>query len=130
MATTKSSTRKKPSASNRRPDPIKVMAFQLGSWLVLLLVIVGVLFGLSSFIRTSFFTDNPWFTLRDIDYTIKGEGVSQKVYASMVDLRIDEVNLFDIDVNEVRKRLSANPLVKSAEVSRVMPDTLKIVISS
>ena len=100
-------------AANVRSDNEKLLRA-----LIVLFILMGaaaaLIFGLVA-LRRALFTSNPRFQLREV--------VVQA--SSRLGIRLGD-NLFEIDPGELRKRLSAIPSVENCEVTRVLPDTLKL----
>ena len=111
-------------AANVRSDNEKLLRA-----LIVLFILMGaaaaLIFGLVA-LRRALFTSNPRFQLREV--VVQAEGYWQNRSAqlsSRLGIRLGD-NLFEIDPGELRKRLSAIPSVENCEVTRVLPDTLKL----
>ncbi len=100
--------------------------------LALLLVIVIIAGAILSviFAADALFFKNEHFTLRRI--SVKSPGWwnrrSQKV-CSVLDLTLNDDNLFAIDLEQKRMILEANPSIDQVSISRILPDTLVIKIT-
>ena len=100
--------------------------------LALLLVVIIIAGAILSVIFASdaLFFKNEHFTLRRI--TVQSPGWwnrrSQRV-SSVLDLTLNDDNLFAIDLEQKRMVLEANPSIGQVSISRVLPDTLVIKIT-
>jgi cell division septal protein FtsQ len=75
------------------------------------------------------FSRNPRFTIREGGLDLQSTGRLQ--YAHLRDYaRLAEgMNLFALDLDEVRNNLLGVPLIKSAQVERLLPDRLRVRVS-
>lgn len=94
--------------------------------LFLLTGVAGVLiFGLFA-LRRALFTSNPRFQLREVLVQTEGYWRNRaSELSSRIGVRNGE-NLFAIAPRDLRKRLCAIPSVETCEVTRVLPDTLRL----
>lgn len=97
--------------------------------LIVLFVLMGVAaalaFGLVA-LRRVLFTSNPRFQLREI--VVQSEGYWQErsaQLASRLGVHTGD-NLFSLDPGALRRQLAAIPNVQDCEVTRILPDTLKL----
>lgn len=79
--------------------------------------------GLSMAGRT-LFTENPRFLIRQWD--LKSNGILTPVHIKEYSQLSESDNLFAIDLSAVQRRLESVAIIKSAQISRRMPDTLVI----
>ena len=115
---------------------IKKRTLSKKRWVRILLatLLVGVVIvGAGLLIKAAadaFFFKNEHFTLRHIVVKSSGwwDGRSEKV-ASILDLTINEDNLFSIDLEQKRAALEAVPSIGQVSIMRVLPDSLVIRIT-
>jgi len=96
------------------------------------LVLVGVTLaatGLVLFLgfrkaTATLFTENPVFTIRNLDLSSDGR-LTPELLQRYAELREGE-NLFRVSSEEIRQRLRSVPLVKDVQVRRQLPDTLEV----
>lgn len=128
MAKKPADTHKLPvkNAANVRSDSDKLLRA-----LIVLFILMGtaaaLAFGLVA-LRRVLFTANPRFQLREV--SVQAEGFWQDrapALASRLGIHLGD-NLFTIDPGELRRRLAAIPNVENCEVTRVLPDTLRLRI--
>ncbi len=94
---------------------------------ILLLVIIAVPLVLFIAARQAFFSENPRFTLRRV--MVEGAGYWAEHVPELcriLDLRLDRDNLFALDAGKLREKLLAVGNIEAVEVSRSLPDALKI----
>jgi len=70
------------------------------------------------------FTENPVFTIRNLDLSSDGR-LTPELLQRYAELREGE-NLFRVSSEEIRQRLRSVPLVKDVQVRRQLPDTLEV----
>lgn len=94
------------------------------------IAITGLVFA-GKAVRRHFYVDNPHFTLLHVTTAPTANYSRDRVLTILSEMGVDigHCNLLAIDIGKVRKRLLAEPLVHSAEVRRVIPDTLNIQFS-
>lgn len=114
----------------RRQRLVTRLALIIG---VSLLLLAGVAVG-AIWLYRYFYRDNPHFLLREIDVNetvhFKRKNI-QILLEGMEDTScvIGKSSLLNLDLKKIRAAIMANPLVKNANVIRVMPSTLQIEIS-
>ncbi len=76
------------------------------------------------------FTENPAFLLKHVEVESSGWWKGKNSYVSAItNLRKGSVNLFAVDLAEVRAKLSAEPGIKHLTVARRLPDTIVFTIT-
>ena len=75
-----------------------------------------------------FYTENPHFTLKEIKIETPSKAVEKKYILNKLDLQEGHDNIYDIDIEEVRKTLETDSQIMKADVRRIVPDTLSITI--
>jgi len=111
-------------AANVRSDSEKLLRA-----LIVLFLLMGaaaaVVFGLIG-LRRALFTSNPRFELRRIEVLSEGYWRDQSDrLGSRIGVHLGD-NLFRLDPGALRRRLTAIPNVEHGEVTRILPDTLKL----
>lgn len=91
------------------------------------LLVAGLLFGLyyvCLFVGSLFFSKNPSFELKNVIMQSDGRLTPSKLfeYASLE----HDLNLFEVDVEQLRDHLESVPLIESVRIQRRMPDTLVV----
>jgi len=81
----------------------------------------------SAQIRQWLFARNDLFTIRSMDVSTTGR-LSKEHIAEFGGVSEGQ-NLFEIDIDSIRKKIEEGPLVESAEVQRRLPETLVIRVS-
>jgi len=78
-------------------------------------------------IKQWLFVQNEQFTIQRIDVTSTGRltGDHVKEFGGIAEGQ----NLFDIDLNQIRKKLEDGPMVKNVEIQRRLPDTLVVRVN-
>jgi len=98
---------------------------------VLLVAAVGGLIWVavagSAQIKQWLFARNDRFLIKNMDVTTSGRLSKEHIteFGGITEGR----NLFDIDINSIRKKIEEGPLVESAEVQRRLPETLVIRVN-
>ncbi|NKB24509.1 MAG: FtsQ-type POTRA domain-containing protein [Kiritimatiellae bacterium] len=110
----------KKKARTRRWKTLLVMTAAIGgtSWLI----VAGV-----QSLGALLFSENEKFILKHVEIHNPGGKLKQRHIKEYTNL-IDDLNLFDVDIRQVRKDLESVPLIKSVTVQRRVPDTLIINI--
>lgn len=95
--------------------------------IIIFLAIIAVGFACIGVSR-ALFTKNERLVLRRIE--LKGMSPErEKGMMKYLKLTLNEDNLFNIDIADIRKKIEKISYIKSASVYRVLPDTIKINIS-
>jgi len=81
----------------------------------------------STQIRQWLFARNDRFTIKNMDVSTSGR--LSKEHITEFGGVTEGQNLFDIDIDSIRKKIEEGPLVESAEVQRRLPETLVIRVS-
>ena len=116
--------------SARMSDQRKERVHRVGAILLVTVVLAGmgwaVLLG-AKIIGQTLFSENDRFVIRHLDISSDGKLQPEHIreYA-----HIEEgMNLFAVDLNQVRDDLASVPIVSSVSVRRKLPDTLEITVS-
>ena len=103
--------------------------------IALVILLVGVV-GLGAAAALGFrelggwlFARNPRFTIRSGGLDLLSTGRLQAAHLRDYAGLAEGLNLFAVDLQEVRKRLLSVPLIKSVQVERVLPDQLRVRVS-
>jgi len=93
---------------------------------IMILAAVVVSFWL---VKSFLFSHNTHFILRDVKVSSSGwwNGRTTKV-REFLDLQNNDINLFKLKLDELRKKLENHPSIRKAEVDRILPDTLSVKI--
>ena len=116
--------------SARLSDQRRERAHRVGAILLVTVVIAGTIWMTllgTKLIGQSLFSQNQRFTIRNLDIRSNGKLQSEHIreYA-----HIDEgMNLFAIDLGQVRDDLMSVPIVSAVSVRRRLPDTLEVTVS-
>lgn len=123
--------RKTPQRYYSRTKPSKKVAARRGLVIVFLTAVAGALgFGLYLGLRYTgslFFSRNPYFELRQIDIVSDGR-LSSTQLREYAGVQPGE-NLFAVDFDALRTRLTGVPLIESVTIQRKLPDTLLIRVA-
>lgn len=118
------------SVSARMSDQRKERAHRVGAILLVTVVLAGlvwvVLLG-AKIIGQSLFSENDRFTIKHLNISSDGKLQPEHIreYA-----HLDEgMNLFAVDLDQVRDDLASVPIVSAVSVRRRLPDTLIITVS-
>jgi cell division septal protein FtsQ len=116
--------------SARVSDQKKKIRYKLGAIVLLLVVLAGTAFAVVQGAQRMYeklFADNERFLIERLDVVSDGklrvEHVRQFAHIE------EGMNLFAVDLQQVRDSLAAVPLVADVEVRRRLPDTLEVRIS-
>jgi cell division protein FtsQ len=116
--------------SARMSDQRKERAHRVGAILLVTVVLAGIvwvaLLG-AKIIGQALFSENDRFIIKHLNIVSDGKLQSEHIreYA-----HIDEgMNLFAVDLKQVRDDLASVPIVSAVSVSRKLPDTLEITVS-
>jgi len=116
--------------SARLSDQRRERAHRVGAILLVTVVIAGAIWMTllgTKLIGQSLFSQNHRFTLRNLD--IRSDGKLQPEHIREY-AHIDEgMNLFAIDLGQVRDDLMSVPIVSAVSVRRRLPDTLEVTVS-
>ena len=98
---------------------------------LLLMAVVGL--GWLGFVTAGrlLFTRNDHFRLRRFELRTNGPGYWSgrgDQLAATLNLKVGTDNIFALNLGEIRERLLRIPAVESAEVSRILPDTIAVSI--
>jgi cell division protein FtsQ len=116
--------------SARMSDQRKERVHRLGAILLVTVALAGVVWAVllgAKIVGQALFSENDRFVIRHLDIGSDGKLQPEHIreYA-----HIDEgMNLFAVDLNQVRADLESVPIVSSVNVRRRLPDTLEITIS-
>ncbi len=114
----------------RLRDQRRERAHRVGAILLVTVVVAGTIWMTllgTKLIGQSLFSRNPRFTIRNLHLRSNGKLQSEHIreYA-----HIDEgMNLFEIDLGQVRDDLMSVPIVSAVSVRRKLPDTLEVTVS-
>ncbi|MCH2174968.1 MAG: FtsQ-type POTRA domain-containing protein [Lentisphaeria bacterium] len=103
-------------------------------WAGILLTFMMLLVGIHLGLQKVFFSSNPQFVLKHLNIDVKkGMMKPQEVSFSLQpfeDLKLvqGQSNLFDVNLSEVRAKLLSDPLIKEAEVRRILPHTIELTV--
>ena len=118
------------SVSARLSDQRKERAHRVGAILLATVVLAGmvwmVLLG-SKVIGQTLFSGNPRFILKHLN--ISSDGKLQPEHIREYAHLSEGMNLFAIDLDQVRDDLASVPIVSAVRVHRKLPDTLDIIVS-
>lgn len=111
----------------KKPKKKYVVVGVLASFLIFVVTVAVVLF---FFMTRELFSNNSHFILKNINVEAVGwwKGKSSKV-ASVLELQIDETNLFNIQLSSLKARLESEPSIEKVQLYRLLPDTLNIKIT-
>ena len=116
--------------SARMSDQRKERAHRIGAILLVTVVLAGIVWVVllgSKIIGQTLFSENDRFIIKHLD--IRSDGKLQPEHIREY-AHIDEgMNLFAVDLKQVRDDLSSVPIVSAVSVSRKLPDTLEITVS-
>ncbi|MBQ6473246.1 MAG: FtsQ-type POTRA domain-containing protein [Victivallales bacterium] len=130
------STTSKPSS---RPLPRTIGRYRghiarNGLFLTLLVaMVVGVYYGVRS-LHSYFINDNTHFSFRELDMEPTPHFSRKRVLEMLAEAGCTmpgvkpATNLLNVDMAAIRKRLLAEPTIETAELYRVMPDTIHLTI--
>jgi len=113
---------KKTANSKEKQKVTRIMTVLL--IICLALVVIGFI---CVTVSQALFSENDRLTLR----SVKLSGMSEKRTKAMLkylDIKLNEENLFNIDIAKIRKKIEKISYIKRASVYRVLPDTLKIKV--
>jgi len=128
-----------PSTPSPRPLPRTIGRYRghiarNGLFLVLLVaLVVGVYYG-TRFLHSYFITDNTHFSFRELDMEPTPHYSRKRVLDILAEAgctmpgKQRATNLLNVDMAAIRKRLLDEPTIETAELYRVMPDTLHLAI--
>ncbi len=123
----------------RAPQHVPVWARTRAGWAPAIstdhwrtLVLVGVTLAATGMVlflgfrkaTATLFTENPFFTIRNLDLSSDGR-LTPELLQRYAELREGE-NLFRVSSEEICQRLRSVPLVKDVQVRRLLPDTLEV----
>ncbi len=98
----------------------------------LLLLLVGVIVG-GWFLKLRMFERNPHFILHSVDITSSGwwskTAESRNALLQRLGITLHKDNLFALKPAELRQKLVQIPSIERAEVCRILPDHLEIVLN-
>ena len=78
-------------------------------------------------VKSFLFSHNNHFNLREIRVTSSGWWNQRTTkIREILDLPSEDVNLFRLDLHDLRSRLENHPSIREAEIDRILPDTLDI----
>ena len=116
--------------SARMSDQRKERVHRVGAILLVTVVLAGmgwvVLLG-AKIIGQTLFSENDRFVIRHLD--IRSDGKLQPEHIREYAHIEEGMNLFAVDLNQVRDDLASVPIVSSVNVRRKLPDTLEITVS-
>jgi cell division septal protein FtsQ len=116
--------------SARRSDQRKERVHRVGAILLVTVVVAGmgwaVLLG-AKIVGQTLFSENDRFVIRHLD--IRSNGKLQPDHIREYAHVEEGMNLFAVDLNQLRDDLASVPIVSSVSVRRKLPDTLEIAIS-
>jgi cell division septal protein FtsQ len=120
-------------SKKRKAGQNSIRMYRVGAIALLLFVVAGLfmaLFAGAVFARDVLFINNDRFlikTIEVVDGQIKTEEMIRE-YLSYEGIDIG-TNLFSFDLSDFEKMyLERNPLIRMVQVTRLLPDTLKVVI--
>ena len=108
-----------------RRQRMKAIVRWAGGLLGLAALFFGVWYGGAWVMRLGFY-ENEIFTVKIIDVRVRGI-IQPTQLQKMAGVRTGE-NLFRVDLLRVKRDLELTPLIESAAVERVLPDTLRLRI--
>ncbi|MGE0102970.1 MAG: cell division protein FtsQ/DivIB [Blastocatellales bacterium] len=104
------------------PDIFTRKITRIGGVLIVLAFIVGGLF-----VFYYFFSGSKFFRLREV--VVDGNVRMSKEEISAIVSSVAERSVMRADLNEIRRRILLNQLVRQVEVTRMLPDMMRVVIS-
>ena len=116
--------------SARMSDQRKERAHRVGAILLVTVVLAGIVWVVllgAKLIGQSLFSENDRFIIKHLNINSDGKLQPEHIreYA-----HVDEgMNLFAVDLKQVRDDLASVPIVSAVSVSRKLPDTLEITVS-
>jgi len=116
--------------STKSRNPFKKRWVRISLAALLVLIVIGGTGLLIKLAADAFFFKNEHFILRHIVVKSPGwwSGRSEKV-AGILGLKVNEHNLFAIDLEKNRALLEAEPSIGQVSIVRVMPDSLIVKIT-
>ena len=108
-----------------RRQRMKAIVRWAGGLLGLAALFFGVWYGGAWVMRLGFY-ENEIFTVKTIDVRVRGI-IQPTQLQKMAGVHTGE-NLFRVDLLRVKRDLELTPLIESAAVERVLPDTLRLRI--
>ncbi len=95
--------------------------------LILLVLVFGGTVFLFKWLKDVMFAKNPHFVLRGVETHSIGywNGRNRAIEAEL-GLKLDDDNLFELDLKQLRYRLTRISNIKDASVERILPDLLRI----
>jgi hypothetical protein len=116
--------------SSRSSPGSKDRAYKIGALILLMLALAGgawaAVIGLNQIGRW-LFSENDRFTVHTLD--IKSTGRLPATHIQEYGHLVEGMNLFSVNLDRVRKDLESVPLIKSANVQRVLPGTLSVRVT-
>ena len=128
-----------PSNPSSRPLPRTIGRYRghiarNGLFLALLVaLVVGVYYGVR-FLHSYFITDNTHFSFRELDMEPTPHFSRKRILDMLAEVGCvmpgvqPATSLLNVDMAAIRKRLLAEPTIETAELYRVMPDTIHLTI--
>lgn len=106
---------------------------RVAAWLLILAAGVYAVYFSGRALHHVFFTGNPHFTLEQLEVHVTGRLTPEKVTELLDEqwgIRKGETNLFEIDPEELRKKLMKHKsgLVNDLTIRRELPDTLELCV--
>lgn len=101
--------------------------FKLILAMLLLSALLGSGTALIAWLGRALFSANPHFILHGVDTNSIGywDGRNREVEA-VLGLKLNEDNLFALDLRKIKKQLIAIPNIKDASVERILPDIIRL----
>ncbi len=111
-----------------RRFPAKHVVIRFGVWAAVLLG-AGLLLALFAVgLEKLFYSRNPHFTLRDVDVRQAKGSLEPDFIERKLALVPGEDNIYDLDLEDLRRKLLQDPIIQEAEVCRVLPDKLEVTV--
>jgi len=121
-------TRRRTTKKYARTKAKKGLLVRRSTLIVMALILIAALLGALGwglyYAGTLFFSRNPNFTIRQIEMSSDGRlsGMALREFAGTG----EGENLFAVDLDELRARLEAVPLIETVTIRRRLPDTLVV----
>lgn len=120
----------KPKTTARNKNKVGTTRKKVFKLLLVMFLLSALVFGfvaLFAWVERTLFSANPHFVLQGVDTNSIGywNGRNREI-ESVLELKLNEHNLFAIDLRKIRKRLIEIPNIKDASVERILPDILRL----
>ena len=112
------------------PKIVHNKLFKVGVIISAFLIVVACIVLGFWFTTRALFSKNPHFVLKYV--AVESTGWWQSKSADIIEilkLKINESNIFEANLLELRKKLEKEPSIEKVSISRILPDTLRFSIS-